>query len=63
LDFKQLENYRRREIGFKITDSIEKIPEEAMETDSLHGKININPKKILVTRLAKLILEGNIIFH
>ncbi|WP_026730074.1 excinuclease ABC subunit UvrA [Flavobacterium denitrificans] len=57
--FKQLETIGEK-FGFKITDPIEKIPEEAM-TMILHGgkdKFAINSKDLGVTREYKIDFEG-----
>jgi excinuclease ABC subunit A len=57
--FKQLEVIGEK-FGFKITDPIEKIPEEAMEM-ILHGgkdKFTINSKDLGVTRDYKIDFEG-----
>ena len=57
--FKQLETIGEK-FGFKITDPIEKIPEEAM-TMILHGgkdKFSINSKDLGVTREYKIDFEG-----
>ncbi|WP_343618743.1 excinuclease ABC subunit UvrA [Flavobacterium sp.] len=57
--FKQLETIGEK-FGFKLTDPIEKIPEEAM-TMILHGgkdKFSINSKDLGVTREYKIDFEG-----
>lgn len=57
--FKQLEVIGEK-FGFKITDSIEKIPEEAMDM-ILHGgkdKFTVNSKDLGVTRDYKIDFEG-----
>ncbi|GGF13735.1 excinuclease ABC subunit UvrA [Flavobacterium limi] len=57
--FKQLETIGEK-FGFKITDSIEKIPEEALNM-ILHGgkdKFTINSKDLGVTREYKIDFEG-----
>ncbi|WP_163406932.1 excinuclease ABC subunit UvrA [Flavobacterium ajazii] len=57
--FKQLETIGEK-FGFKITDPIEKIPEEAMEMILYGGKdkFSINSKDLGVTREYKIDFEG-----